>query len=174
MTPRLTRWGVLIPFFGLLLLVLQSEMRRRSGTEWPLKIVGYDPRDLVHGHYLRYRFDFDWARGDPDCIEGRQLKTTCCVCLEPSADPRAPEARPTDCDAARSCSAWILGSKVQPPLRYLIPEADARALERALIDREATLRIRALPDGSISVGDLELDGRPWAEVVEEASSANGD
>ncbi|MEO1230262.1 MAG: GDYXXLXY domain-containing protein [Myxococcota bacterium] len=169
MTPRLTRWGVLIPLLGLVLIVLQSELRRRSGTEWPLKIVGYDPRDLIHGHYLRYRFHFDAASSETACLQGQRLAAACCLCLEPTSDPRAPEVRPVPCEAARECSAWILSSEVQPPLRYLIPEADAPALERALRLHDAVLRIRALSDGTISVGDLELDGRPWSEVVREAA-----
>ena len=30
-----------------------------SGTEITVRILGYDPRDLLSGHYIRYRIDWD-------------------------------------------------------------------------------------------------------------------
>ena len=34
-----------------------------SGTEITVRISGYDPRDLLSGHYIRYRID--WDKTDP-------------------------------------------------------------------------------------------------------------
>jgi hypothetical protein len=48
----------------------------REGTDWEVPIAGYDPRDILRGHYVE--FEYDWP-GLPDsdivpaalCLEGR-------------------------------------------------------------------------------------------------------
>lgn len=164
MTPRTTRWGVIVALAGLLMLTLQAELRSRSGKAWLLPIKGYDPRDIVHGHYLRYRFELDWAEeGRHSCgAEGRHLDPNCCVCLE-STVSGVPIAVRVPCETRPRCDSWIRGSELEPPLRYLVPEAEASALERALRQHDAELEVRTLPDGTLSIGELLLDGRPWNE-----------
>ena len=61
MTPE-NRWlqlAVVLPMIGLLVLVARAEVLLRSGESFRIAIKGYDPRDLLHGHYLQYSFDFD-------------------------------------------------------------------------------------------------------------------
>ena len=36
----------------------QAQYRASTIEVYRARIMGYDPRDLLRGHYLRYRFDF--------------------------------------------------------------------------------------------------------------------
>ena len=72
---RLARLAALaLPLVGLAGLWFQSDRHYRQGTEWEVPIMGYDPRDMLRGHYVE--FTYDWpGLDDPApqvlCIEGR-------------------------------------------------------------------------------------------------------
>ena len=57
-------WAVCfaVPFVCLLLWTLYLGWQRQSGSEITVAITGYDPRDLLSGHYIQY--EIDWARTD--------------------------------------------------------------------------------------------------------------
>jgi uncharacterized membrane-anchored protein len=172
---RELRWqqiAVVIPMLGLLVLVARAEVLLRSGTSFRVAIEGYDPRDLLRGHYLQYRFRFDW-QGESTC--GRVaggfpdgLDPSCCLCLSSDVDSsRLARARQVSCDQVSVCDGWLQGGSVNPPLRYFVPERQASALEDALRGREAALTVTCGPGGQPAIGDLYLDGQPWREVIDE-------
>lgn len=55
----------------------------QQGQEWLVPVRGYDPRDLLRGHYVQYRYDWPWDSAERSadgqvpfavgqlCIEGR-------------------------------------------------------------------------------------------------------
>ncbi len=50
---RLARLAVLaLPFAGLGALWSQSDYDSRQGAFWDVAVRGYDPRDLLRGHYV--------------------------------------------------------------------------------------------------------------------------
>lgn len=51
-----------LPFIFLLGWVLFLTATRNSGAEITVSITGYDPRDLLSGHYIAYQID--WERTD--------------------------------------------------------------------------------------------------------------
>ena len=53
-----------VPVLGLLSLVIQAELGSRFGAPWEIAIRGHDPRDILRGQYLRYRFDFERGARD--------------------------------------------------------------------------------------------------------------
>ena len=52
--------SALLPVLGLALLVMRGELARHGKPTFRLPIAGYDPRDLISGHYLRYQYELDW------------------------------------------------------------------------------------------------------------------
>jgi hypothetical protein len=75
--PTLPLWfAVLLPIVAFAGLVVRAELLRASGPVFHVAIAGYDPRDLLQGHYLRYRLQ--WP-ADGEC-DG----ATCCLCLQTS------------------------------------------------------------------------------------------
>ena len=163
------RWAelaVLLPVVGLIGLVARAEIALRAGEAFRIPITGYDPRDLLHGHYLQYSYAFDW-QGQSTCgarEDGRPAALTpgCCVCLTREA---APTARQLDCDEARRCDGWLQVEPLVPPLRYFVPEQQARQLEGALLGRRAALEVTCGPAGQAALGELYLDGQPWRELL---------
>jgi GDYXXLXY protein len=172
---REARWlqlAVVVPMLGLLVLVARAEVRLRSGASFRVAIEGYDPRDLLRGHYLQYRFRFDW-QGESSCgrlsaglPEG--IDPSCCVCLGSKVDSHElAQARQVACDQVGTCDGWLEAASLSPPLRYFVPERRASELEDALRGREASLALSCGPGGQPAIGELYIDGRPWRDVVEE-------
>lgn len=165
------RWlqlAVVVPLVGLLVLIARAEVLLRSGASFRIAIEGYDPRDLLAGHYLQYRFAFDW-QGQSSCgLEraGEPLQPGCCVCLASGASSEAlAVARQVPCDQVSECAGWLRANALVPPLRYFVPERQASSLEEALRGRQAALEVTCGPNGQPAVGDLYLDGRPWRELL---------
>lgn len=168
---RLTRVAVIIPLLGLLALIGRAEVAVRSGPTWQIAIEGYDPRDLLHGRYLRYRYRFNW-QGPDTCGEpageeaSRKPDRQCCLCL--SRDNREgidPPVSQVWCDDVDQCDGWLRAESVAGGQRYFVPEDRARELEDALRERDAALELTCGPNGEPAIRDLLLDGRPWRDVV---------
>ena len=140
---------VFLPVAVLLLWTFSLEVRRMTGQEIRLHVEGYDPRDLLSGHYMRFRFAFTQQL---TCPSGANRKM--CVCLATSPDDArffdGVEVR--DCaDAASSCPVFIRGecsgSRLLTGLeRYYIPESLAPAL-------------MVLPSGSSAVVNVDTTGK---------------
>jgi hypothetical protein len=172
---RENRWlqlAVILPMLGLLVLVARAEVLLRSGQSFRIAIKGYDPRDLLHGHYLEYAFEFDW-RGQSTCgaVSGgvpTGLDASCCVCLMSDVDSNTlAEARQVACDEVDTCDGWLDAASLAPPLRYFVPERQAPELEEALRGRSASLSVTCGPGGDPAIGELHLDGRPWRELMDD-------
>jgi hypothetical protein len=169
--------AVVLPVLGVLALTAQAEWKVRHGPEWVIPIEGYDPRDLIFGHYLLYRYDFNW-QGQSDCgprprppgtsapQSAPSIQAGCCLCL--TRGPKGstdPAVRQTSCTTARSdCEGWLRSEVARPPLRYFVPERQATVLERSLRTRSAALRLR-LSSGKPAVDELLIDEKPWRQVI---------
>ena len=53
----LLEWGLLLPIIGVTLIMVRSELQVRNGQSYRIAVAGYDPRDLLHGHYLSIRYN---------------------------------------------------------------------------------------------------------------------
>jgi uncharacterized membrane protein len=167
------RWlqvAVLLPLFGLGLLMLRAELRFGQSESFRLNIVGYDPRDLLRGHYLQYSYALDWQAdntcGSLSAERPIALAAGCCVCLTRGNEAQTPRARQLSCGEVRACDGWLRSESLMPPLRYFVPEARAVDLQNALGGQQASLDVRCGPDGTPQVGELYLNGRPWREAIE--------
>ena len=54
-----------LPFICLLGWVIFLTVIKNTGTDVTLSITGYDPRDLLSGHYIAYQIDWD----NSDCTQ---------------------------------------------------------------------------------------------------------
>jgi uncharacterized membrane-anchored protein len=169
------RWlqvAVALPLLGLVVMIARAEVALRSGPSFRIPIAGYDPRDLLSGHYLQYRFAFDW-QGESTCgaVSGGtpvDLDRSCCICLTSEVDAsRVTPARQVHCDETALCDGWLAAGSIAPPLRYFVPERHAAGIEDALRGRQASLGVTCGPNGQPAIGELFLDGRPWRDVIDE-------
>ena len=63
---RFLLFALAFPFLALAALTSYKAYKRFAGVELTLPITGFDPRDLLSGHYLVYRLDIkeEICRGD--------------------------------------------------------------------------------------------------------------
>jgi uncharacterized membrane-anchored protein len=154
--------ALLAPLLGVAGLMVRGELTLQTGTEWAVRIGGYDPRDLIRGHYLVY--SLRWQMEGRSCTGG-----DCCYCLWDSGrgGPRPPEpaVRIISCAERAPCESWFPEEQVRGLEKFFIPEGKGRELEQAIRAREAMLLIRVSRRGRVGIADLLLDRRPWSEVV---------
>lgn len=170
MSGRLTMLAVLVPVLGLAVLVGRAEHASRHGAVWTIPIEGYDPRDLLHGQYLQYRYRLRWQGGDTCGSSSHgagQPVPGCCLCLtRDGASGYDPFVRQVQCDEAPgTCEGSLRAEGMMPPQRYFVPEDRAQALEAALRAHEAAIELTASPSAEPAVRELLLDRRPWRDVL---------
>lgn len=152
--------SVALPAVVLAVMVVRAEVIRGTGRVYELPIRGYDPRDLLSGHYLR--FTVVWNGPPGGCRSGPQ----CCVCfvkgtpaVDPAVDWRA-------CGTADACDAVVPAPAARSLRKYYVPEDEATALETALRNRSASLRVSISGSGEVIIQDLLLEGQPWRQVLD--------
>jgi len=148
-----------LPIVAVGLMIGRGELTTRTGRPYLLSIHGYDPRDLVRGHYLTYRIDFRWDEPGERCTSA-----ACCYCLNGPAGAE-PQVVKLSCGAAMRCDASFPEAELDHLQQFFVPEDMGYPLERAIRSRKAQLLVRVSPGGSVVIQDLLLDGRPWREVV---------
>ena len=183
---KATAIAAILPVLGIAALIVRAEVKVRTGVEWLLGIEGYDPRDLLSGHFLRYRYAFVWegedSCGDQPPDDGPALSwrgrrspvpgtaAGCCVCLLRRGEGLVePGARLVRCDEVEDqrCDGALQADDVIDPQKYFVPEDRALALEQALRGRTAAVSVSLRRGAPPAVKDLYLDGKPWREALPE-------
>lgn len=127
-----------------------------QGVEIRLPIQGFDPRDLLAGHYLIYQIDYglgDFCNSTDDTQ--RQHHT---ICLQPQQS-----------EASASCSIPLAGFCSHEGFkagieRFYIPEQYASTLDKAIRGQKGEIVIM-VKNGKASVKDLLIEGKPWLEFI---------
>jgi uncharacterized membrane-anchored protein len=160
------------------LLMVKAMYDRANGTIWQVNITGFDPRDLLRGHYLNFRYDWSMLDAAPadHCTAGQP----CCLCLTRMSDNNYsdPLARYMACepkDAVRastpSCDSRIIGGNPHGAQIYYVPEKHALRLERLLRGGNHDFKMEiAVPrsGGPAIIRDLYIDQKPLAEFLKSA------
>ena len=150
-----TLWIVLlIPIFCLLALTAQKKYIRSTGVEVYLPIEGYDPRDLISGHYLIYRVDY----GVPNLCANYYKERY--VCLD---DRSFTNEQPTNCKLFIK-GRCTYGDRFEAGIeRYYIPESVAAELEKLVREKKTGINISVSSDGVAQVKDLVIEGQIWGK-----------
>lgn len=134
-------WSLYLPFLALLAWVFVLTVFRLNARDVRVRIEGFDPRDLLSGHYIQYTIDW---------------KNTDCGQFENGVCPKEDFCNPQIKGRARVC-------------RFYIPQKYARTLDSLLQGRDKTKadfevvyayqKARAMPK------ELLINGKPWKEFV---------
>lgn len=144
-----------LPFLSLVLLSVYKQVQISTGTDVTLPIRGYDPRDLLSGHYLTFSVDFEL----PELCKNQKPEERY-VCINPRFESVNP---PEDCSLfIRGVCKW--GRFDTGVERYYVPEKDALLLERLVTDKQASIVLSVGRDGTPRIKELLLNGKPWKEV----------
>jgi hypothetical protein len=155
-----------LPLAGLAGLWGLSDHLSRQGDEWEVPIMGYDPRDILRGHYVE--FAYDWP-GLDDTVWREPLNGLCLIGSAPVID-RAVTASAAELAACahpvRGSADGVYGSDALLRGRLYAGQARARELDKALRDQSqrAFVRFRLAPDGAIVPLDIVLRARGPGET----------
>lgn len=147
MTRNLSRLALLLlPTLLLAGWAASIAVQRAAQPTLRIAIVGYDPRDLLRGHYLQFRLDLAPGEAAP------------CACLEPNpADALRPIARPVSCPAAAEpppCPQYV--DMPRQTFRYYLPQEKALEYEKLLRESPgaASTLVHFHSGGRLSFSDL--------------------
>lgn len=146
---------LLIPILALAALVAYKKHVLASGKEVILPISGYDPRDILAGHYLIYRVDYPV----PNVCANVKTNAFGYICLEPPLFSLQP---------IPGCKTMIRGicqyrRFVAGIEKYYIPEDQAAYLDEKIRGKAASIVISVTPAGHAVVKDLLIDGASWKQ-----------
>ena len=148
-TPTLSLWfALLLPIVAFAGLVGRAELLRAAGPVFHVAIAGYDPRDLLQGHYLRYRLQ--WP------VDGACDGATCCLCLRTSGGHTKVECGVAD----TACDAQLSRQTIEQGREFFIQEDAGPALEEAIRRGQGTMALNVTPGGQVRVHELFIEGMP--------------
>jgi uncharacterized membrane-anchored protein len=161
---------VMLPVAAMLVWLLSLNVALMRAQEVTLAVAGYDPRDLLSGHYLQYRVDYGF---DSRLIQpGSGYRDEAyCACLSPDSSGISKASWHGWCAErdSQSCPLFIKGTASWNGLkagieRYYIPESYQHSLAR--IPPDATIKVRVTANGTAYVTDMYVNGIPileWAK-----------
>ncbi len=143
--------ALLLPLAGLGGVWANAHVRAQQGTDWDVPIGGYDPRDLLRGHYVVYRYEWpggsvrneDLPYAGEACLTGTAPTITNVTLTEPSQPCENRIRGSYDFGAAEG---GLVGG------RLFVDQEEAQRLEAKLRDPnlKASVRIRVREDGHIT------------------------
>lgn len=142
-----------LPIAALAWQTWQHQQRYNEGKDITLPIRGFDPRDLLSGHYLIYEVDY----GVENICE---LSNTAQLCM--TKKPYLIKEH----EETKSCSLVLKGKCDQGNFkagieRFYIPEAHAQTLDQALRDQKGSITIAIDPQGKAQVKELWIEKQQW-------------
>ena len=148
--------AIAFPIIVLLALMFYKQHIINTGKTVVLAIEGFDPRDLLSGHYLNYRIDYQAENQCDLSLASTQL------CLQPYR--RFAEGGQLDAD----CQLYLNGScrngRFKAGIeRYYIPETDAKELDKLVRESRGELVVSINKNGQAVIKDLLIDGKSWAK-----------
>ena len=150
--------ALLLPVVGLAASWAVKHHAAQQGIDWEVPIAAYDPRDLLRGHYLAYRFEWpgithagaeSLASAQALCIEGTPPRIARVSRLDtvPARDRCVSIARATDAGARNLIEG-----------RFYVPQTRAADYEEQLRDpgRQGVVRVRIRADGVVTPKSLRF------------------
>ncbi|HOO70195.1 MAG TPA: GDYXXLXY domain-containing protein [Spirochaetota bacterium] len=163
--------ALIIPLACLALLTVYKAIKIYTGKKVIVPITGFDPRDLLSGHYLTYRLDLDTDA----CNDYESDGDTAYICLtlndrdeieKSSSMTYLSEDWHEYCDVVirGTCTRGSFSAGIE---RFYIPEGESVFLDSAVQGGRGSLILSVDRNGKAAIKDLLINGRPWREAVQE-------
>jgi uncharacterized membrane-anchored protein len=155
--------ALILPILALAGLTAYKKYNLEVGRKVVLPIIGYDPRDLLSGHYLIFRVDYGIKNLCRSNINPQNTSRASndnrvgFVCL----DPKGFSFRsPTSCDSyiRGLCKRGRFEAGIE---RYYIPQEDAKYLDKVVRKGQASIEVSIGERGNAQIKDLLIDGESW-------------
>lgn len=169
-----------LPPLALSALIAKQEAMLSGATVVNVPVRGYDPRDLIHGHYIQGQLDWEWEKEPetPNAYTG--IDGAACVVKMDAPKPRlrfiagwsAGDSASGGCLMVIAGRGWSgqdgLAARFVPTafdagggqVRLFVPERRAADLEQLLIERPGafTVDLAVRPDGNAAIKAMRVDG----------------
>ena len=141
--------ALLVPIVALILLAGYKKTVLIAGKEVVLPIRGYDPRDLLSGHYLLYSIDY----GVDEVCAKNQGQRVAFVCLDPKSFSYS---EPFDCVTMIRgvCNHSRFEAGIE---KYFVNEHEAPQLEAKLRGKSAKVVLAVTGSGAAQVKTVLLE-----------------
>jgi uncharacterized membrane-anchored protein len=163
MSRRVTLVAVVLPLLAIVLGIVRAELFLGRSRDFVFEIGGYDPRDLLRGHYLQFSLRV-WSLPEREaCVD--QPPGTCCLCLTHAEPNQVSKVESATCATARAeCDGVLPIDVLKRSYRYYVPEERATKIEwlvGAAMQRRAAQAVIAVDAGGVArVRELRIDGQP--------------
>lgn len=161
------RWilllALLLPLCALATNAWLSHQQRTQGNTITLPIQGFDPRDLLAGHYLTY--DIDYGISDEHGCPASHIEAT--ACLQPERHIYPSDELPDSCTQYISGNCNDAAQFIAGLERFYVPEKYAKRLEAHVQNGEGQLVITLDGNGKAAIRDLLINDRPWKTLVQQ-------
>jgi len=167
-----------LPVLALGALVGEQEFKLSGAKVLSVPLRGYDPRDLLRGHYIVAQLDWDWEREPTGSPYVATDGAACVVATTPKPRvrflPGWKPGKPVDAECQMIIAGRGLPGQDSRPARFtpanieavdgtlklFVPEERAAELERLVRARPGALTIDLAvhSDGSAALGPLRIDG----------------
>lgn len=166
-SPRLSlAAALLLPLAASAVIWGTTRHQAQRGEEWLVPIVGYDPRDLLRGHFVQYRYD--WPVDEDQRRQGGDPAHASRLCIEGTV-PEIRRVRPLPAGEDRQECAIVVRATLgaRREVRglesgiFFASQSRAAELSRRLADPslQARVRVRIRPDGVMRPVDIEFRRR---------------
>jgi uncharacterized membrane-anchored protein len=156
--------AVALPLVVLALGIVRSERHLAEGRRWSFDVTGYDPRDLLRGHYIQYQLALDeidlpvYGAGDGASCDD-DSGDYCCLCLYADYPQGPTSVERTACQLALSeCDGALQTRYLAELRRYYIAEERAEELTQIFQDASRENRSRLIVA-------IDAAGRPQIDVL---------
>lgn len=140
-----------IPFAAMIFMIASNEMNFVNNKEYRVEVVGYDPVNILTGHYLTFRYQ--WPK---DTKNSCTPNDECFACFKNET------IELVDTTNLEACDASLLLDGGQPSItltKYSISEMEAPVLDQMLRERNGKFEVGLLvyPDHTGQIKNLYIN-----------------
>lgn len=164
-----------LPVLALAALVGQQELQFANARILSVPLTGYDPRDLLQGHYIAGQLDWSWEREPAAALYGGTDGALCVLSDAPKPRVRFLSGWKAGDHTDGDCMLIVIGTaRLGPPrftprglddgyglVHFYVPEERASELEKLLRERPGALTadLAVRSDGGAAIKALRIDGK---------------
>ncbi len=162
-------FSLLLPIGCLVLLTAYKHIKIITGIEMTIPIEGYDPRDLLSGHYLIFQLDLDQEQY---CDRGEDRDPVYLCLNQESFDDELYEHEISYLTRfpSEECKAVLMGRCnrgrfVAGIERFYIPEEHGYTLDRVVRKGKGKILVAIDQKGKAVIKDLLINDKSWKAYV---------
>lgn len=149
-----------LPILAVLAAITKAEVNLSSSDDWRFTVEGFDPRDPLRGHYIRFSVDIQESDVISQC---ENHDSDCCYCLTSVGVNAPPRIQRDTCEHARqSCEGAVRIKSIRTLRRYYIPESMRHEIDYRMRDAArlgtAEVIVAVDPSGTARVKQLQING----------------